>query len=116
MANPHKGETDLTLDGTTYTICLTAHEIVKLEHLYDVGVIEIAGWLDPSNVRLWRVQALLWASLQRHHRDITIDQALDMIANSSNLKVAVNKLVEAIQISFPPRDQDADENPQQASV
>lgn len=112
MANPELGETNLTLDGKTYTICLTAHEIVKIEQLYDVGISEIATWFSLKNVRLWRMQALLWAALQRHHAEITIDQALLMIANSANLKIALPKLIEAVNMSFPPAVASDEENPQ----
>lgn len=112
MANPEKGETDLKLDGKTFIICLTAHEIVKIEQLYDVGITEISTWFQSQNMRLWRMQALLWAALQRHHSEVTIDQALDMIATSENLKAVLPKLIEAINMSFPPAVASDEENPQ----
>lgn len=113
MANPELGETDLTLNDKTYTICLTAHEIVKIEQLYDVGVSDISTWFAPRNMRLWRAQALLWASMQRHHPEVTIDQALDLLTKpSSNLQVAMPKLLEAVNMSFPPPPAGDEENPQ----
>jgi hypothetical protein len=115
MANPLKGETDLRLDGVDYVICLTAHEIVQIERMHDIGIAEIGTWFQPQNLRLWRMQALLWASLRRHHKEITIDQALDLMAKPANQQIVVQKLIEAVNMSFPAPSEDTEENPPKAS-
>lgn len=111
-ANPLKGETDLKAGEVTYTLALSINELVKLEQLLDVGIIEIADWFnDRTKIRVGNMRAILWAALQRHHSELTLEDAGDIIA-AAGLGVIVEKLGAAVQASFP--EAEAVENPPQA--
>jgi len=116
-ANPLRGEVDFEWLEKTYVLCLSAHEMVKIERLYDVSILEIGDWLSEQPVRLWKVQAMLWAALRRHHPEITADQALDLIMlDPANLPKIVRRLADAVAMSFPqPAATGAAENPRHAS-
>lgn len=111
MANPIKGEVDLPVDGKTFTLCLGINEIVELETVTDTGIVEIAGWFaDRSKLRVGNMRAVLWASLQKHHPEISLEGAGEMIGKVGLLPI-VERLADAIQAAFPEAETGAKPNP-----
>jgi hypothetical protein len=97
MANPHKGELALDLDGKTYTLVLDANAIVEAETLLDRGVN------DFDMRRIGTMRALLWAALRRYHPEMTLLDAGELITGNGN-RIG-DKLGEAIRLAFPPEEQ-----------
>jgi len=109
MANPIKGEVPFDVGGRTFTLCLGINAIAELEAVVDAGVVEIANWFnDRSKLRAGNMRAVLWAALRKHHPDIDLLAAGDLI-QEAGLQVVVVKLGEAIQAAFPEAEP---ENPQ----
>lgn len=82
--NPERDEVALKVGDRTYTYILDMAALFKAEKAMSdeegriVGSSEILfGSISGSN-RHTRV--LLWAALQRHHPDVTLDDALTMLA------------------------------------
>lgn len=101
MANHLKGEVDLVAGETTYTLRMSINEIAQLETLLDMGVMEISALLgETSNPRLGAWRAALWASLQCHHKGISLEDAGDIIAVAGFANV-MGKVGEALTAAFP---------------
>lgn len=101
MANPIKGEVALSIGGVAYTLCLGINQIVELEAVTDTGIIEIAGWFnDRAKLRAGNMRAILWAALQKHHPEIDMIKAGDLM-QTVGLMPVIEKLGQAIQAAFP---------------
>lgn len=100
MANPVRGEVDLVIGETTYTIKLGRNALASVEKLLDMGFPEIANTLDatPSFDVL---RALLWAGLHQHHPDIDLMQVGDLMDEASDDEMLGSKIGEALKLTFP---------------
>lgn len=80
MANPNKGEVDLTLDdGSTRKLKFGTNELCALENLLGVqNLEELVALLQPEKLTITTVRAFLWAALQRYHPG-TITDAGDLM-------------------------------------
>lgn len=99
MANPIKGEVDLTIDGKTYTIKLGRNALASVEGLLGKGFPEIAQALS-SDPQIAVMRAILWAGLQRHHPDIDLFGAGDLMDEAGD-DLITEKIGEALRITFP---------------
>lgn len=104
MANPHKGEVDVEIEGRHYTLAFTANSICEIEDHLDRGWFDIASqmasWGPPtdakgkpkketeqeirqrvSRIRMSLLRALFWGMLREHHPAITLRAAGYMMQN-----------------------------------
>jgi len=96
MANPHRGEARFETGGKTYTLRFDINTICALEESLDLGITEIGMRLaDPKAVRVGLLRAVLHAGLQRHHTDIDIAAAGDLMAEAG-----VEETMKAVQTAF----------------
>lgn len=92
MANPQKGEVDLTLGGQTYTLRLGAGALIALQE----SLREHDGTVTPLEQifaqaiggRVLAIRAVLWAGLQRHHPTMTLAGVEDILDAASEAEVA----------------------------
>lgn len=83
MANRERGEVDLVVDGTTYTFCLGLNELVELETLVtstsgrEVRFVEVLAKAESGHAT--SIRALFWAALKKHHPDVTLDKAGEIV-------------------------------------
>ena len=84
MANPHRGETAADLGGKVYTLCFPTNAQCEVEAVLGITFLQAVGQVifaanmaDQLPARTAR--ALLWGALRRHHSEITLDGAGDMI-------------------------------------
>lgn len=115
-ANPLKGETELVVGKKTYILALQANELCALEKLEDVGLEQIQSWFnDRSKLRVTNFRSVLWAALQRHHSDVDLIAAGN-IMSEAGVTATIQKLGEALQASFPEARPDESGNPQTGQV
>jgi hypothetical protein len=80
MANPHKGDVPFEVAGKTYTLRYSHLALVKLEKQLDKGLMTVMqNMTKPEEMRLGDVVALLWSGLQKHHPDLTFEDAADLL-------------------------------------
>jgi hypothetical protein len=82
--NPHQGDVTLEVAGKQYVLRYSHRSLVLLEDKLDKGLMQIMrdidGWkTHPENMRLGTIAAMLWAGLQKHHPDMTLDDATDLL-------------------------------------
>ena len=81
-ANPERGEVDLDIAGTTYTLALGMGALRQIQAAVRVSggrrtfkdVVEGASSGDVEDIVV-----LVWGALRRHHDDVTVDQVDDLI-------------------------------------
>lgn len=102
MSNPHRGQVTLHADGNAYRLQLSFNALAVLKRqtgLSIQGVIrafkEQGDDVDPE-----LLSALLWAGMQDHHPDMTIEQAASLYPDGG-LEELVDKVQEMFTAAFP---------------
>ncbi len=104
MANRHKGEVNLVVDGRTYTLVLDIDAMCALEEhfstpTHDATWDDIAVKVNKGSVRV--VRALVWAMLQRHHPEMSVADAGHMMSDAGGLVGLSNVLKVAMESVTP---------------
>jgi len=96
VANAHKGEIAVDLDGQTYTLALTLNAMVDVETLFGLSFDEVIS-LAASKGSATHLRALVWAMLRKHHSTITLEQAGDLVTggNLGHLSRTIARVVTA---------------------
>lgn len=75
-ANPQQGETPIVIAGTTYVVAMTFNAMIQLQQLFTVDgklpLIE-AVYMRGQAGDLEAYRAIFWASLQRHHPELSLE-------------------------------------------
>ena len=88
MANQVKGEATVRLgDGRELTLCLDFDALCAIEEVLDRPIVEIFDELERAasaakSPRLGTVRALVYGGLRKHHPEITLTEAGDLVANN----------------------------------
>jgi len=72
MANPHKGEVEFSAGGKTYKAVLNTNAMAALEK-------ELGQRVHSLENSLTTTRAVLWASLRKHHADVTLEATGDLM-------------------------------------
>lgn len=112
MANPQRGEVDVVVNGRVYTLAMDLNAMCELQ-----AVLRPA---DPDSVELDDVmhkvakmnpiylRAFLWATLRRHHKDITLMGVSDLVVDAGGIEAFFAKLPQLLAYTQPDaRDQGA---------
>jgi hypothetical protein len=65
MANPERGEIDLTVGGRTYTLKLSMNAAVALEKKLNKSIGDIMR--DAGNLKFQSIRTVIWLLLQKYH-------------------------------------------------
>jgi hypothetical protein len=82
MANREKGEVDLVINGTTYTLTLKTAALMALQKHFSTPekVADLDQIMERANAgSIEDVVAVLWASMQKFHPDVTFERAVNLI-------------------------------------
>lgn len=96
-ANPQQGETAIVIAGATYVVAMTFNATIQLQERYTVNgekptiesIYQRAGEGDLEAYR-----SIFWASLLRHHPEITPEGAGELIEAAGG-PVALDRQLEA---------------------
>jgi hypothetical protein len=102
MANPVRGQVALTVEGQSYRMQLSFNALAVLKRQTGLGI--------QGLIRTFREQgddvdpdlliALVWASLQDHHPDVTIEKAASLYPDGG-LEEIIEKVQEMFAVAFP---------------
>lgn len=111
MANKHRGEVALSVDGATYTMRLSANALCDLEGVLQCNANQAFAAMGQMEIRAMR--AILWASLTETKPGLTLAGAGE-IMDAAGLKTIAAKLGELVAATFPQADagEASTENPQ----
>ncbi len=97
MKDPTVQETTVELNGATYTLVLDLNAQCLFEQETGKNFYEVAsdtGYIATAKEN----RIMLWAMLQKHHPDLTIEQAGALV---TTLEQARAKVTEQIKLSQP---------------
>lgn len=98
QTNPHKGDVPFQAGDRTFVLCYSHMALVKLEDLMGKSIVQIMSDLgdlqhSPQNLRIRTAVSLLWAGLQKHHSQMTFEDAADLLDDMEGGAGAVMDLV-----------------------
>lgn len=107
-ANPEKGEIEFVINGRPYVLVMTFNGMIDLQNLFATGgpvpkVEQILG--RCADGELAAVRGVFWSLLRRHHPQVTIEEAGDLIQEAGGSRDIDALLAKAGAASGPdPRD------------
>ena len=108
MTNPEKGEVDLVINGTTYTLTLKTAALMAFQKRFSTSEkpADLEVLMSKAQAgSLEHVMALFWAALQKFHPEITFDHAVNLIDDAGGIEKLDATLLEAAQSTVPdPKD------------
>jgi hypothetical protein len=99
MANPHRGETTLEIDGVVYRFCFTIDALCALEDGLDLSIVEISDQMRRGVPRLRVIRGLVWAGLMTHHPEVDEQQAGDLIMQAT-VGALLPAIARALNLAF----------------
>ncbi len=87
MANRERGEVAVTVGGKEYTLVLKLNEMVALETVLstpDQRVRMPEVWQEVMQDNQTYCRAVIWASLRKHHKGMTLEQVGELIDQADN--------------------------------
>jgi hypothetical protein len=105
MTNPHRGELEFSVDDKKFVLQYTHDALIELEQELDRGIVgilnELQAWSkEPERIRLGWVRAMLWTGLRKHHPDIDLIAAGELITAAGGVGAVVNLTGEAMGRAF----------------
>ncbi len=103
MANKHRGEVALEIEGKVYTLHAGINAVADVEGVFStidrrVTYQEIAENAMKGSVT--HIRALIWAMLRKHHRDLSITDVGDLIDQVGMMEIE-KKFSEVLRSTVP---------------
>lgn len=100
--NPHRGDVELPVGGKLYTLRYGHASIYALERKTGKSIMQIMREMDNADeMRIGNVIELLWAGLQKHHPEITMDDVCDLLDQVEGGSMSVVGIIgDAFQKAF----------------
>lgn len=110
MANAVKGEASIEVEGQTYVLAFDINAMCEVEYILDRSTDRILRELAAVPA-LNVVRALLWGGLRRHHPDVDLKGAGELIETLGGPGPALEGIGQALVNAFPEARGDEPENP-----
>lgn len=102
MANPHRGEVAIEVEGESYTLRYTVNAVARVENSFGgmpwhkvIGkVFDVENALTEDLIRLFR------GGLWHHHRDLTEEDAGDLM-ESMGMAETAKVVIQALGLATP---------------
>ena len=95
MTNPINGSTTINILGKEYTFLLDMNALCELESITGSNAISLFERTDTGTASLSDLRALIFCGLKRHHPDITLEEAGDIMGEDTE------SVLNALTNSFP---------------
>lgn len=100
MPNPYRCEQEIQIDGQRYELVFNWNTAAEYELAARETISQALEALAAGRLSAVTLRAMLWAGLRTHHRDVSIEQAGEMIARAGRAPV-VRVLADAMRYYFP---------------
>lgn len=107
-ANPEKGEVDVVIGGVRYTLVMTFNGLIDVQNALAVNGVKpkvdrVMDLVAAQDLEAFR--AVFWGTLRRHHPDISLQAAGELMSDAGGLPALDAMLAEVSRGSSPdPRD------------
>ena len=96
MANRFLGEIAIAAgEGKSYSLRLDFNAMCEFEEATGRNALEALSAMESGKGAMLEMRALMWAALRRHHPDVTLAEAGDLLSNN------VDALVDLIEAATP---------------
>ena len=95
MANPLKGEVEVTIGSETYKCRLTIDALVRIEDELDKGILELATAISEAKVRIRTLIVVLRHALRGGGNDFD-DKKVGSIISSAGIVVASTEVAKLL--------------------
>ena len=93
MANPHRGEVEITLAGKTYVMRATFGAVVEIETKTGTGLVDLAERTYSGKPRLTDLTAVVWAGLRAAGEPATYEKVGEMVMDEG-IQAAIGPVLE----------------------
>jgi len=107
MANPHRGEAEFEVGGTTYRVKFNWNAAAEYEHQSGRVLSDALADVVETRLSATSLRAMLWAGLREHHRDVTLEAA-GRLLDALGRRRAIDMMGVALQYYYPEIASDAD--------
>lgn len=88
MANPLKGEVEITIGSDTYKTRLTIDSLVKIESELGLGIIQLAQKLSQADIRITELATVLRYALRGGGNDFDIKKTYKLIEDNGIVAIS----------------------------
>lgn len=99
MANPHRGEVEISAAGKVYNLRFSANALCDLEEALGMGVSEIAASMG-SGMRVSVARAVFWCALRDNHPEVD-ERAAGHVMSDLGIVKAIEAVSKAFGLAFP---------------
>lgn len=100
MANTHKGEVALPVNGRTYTLRCGNNALAELEDAIGLPIHQLwQRWSDGA-VGVREIRAMLWAFAKEREKRFTLEDAGNLLDEAGTESVTA-ALLKAVKLAFP---------------
>lgn len=105
MAKPANADRQIVIGDNRYTLRFSVRAMAALQDHYQLPSLTAVGekLQDSDNLSVKDMVAMLWAGLRTHHRDVSLEDALDML-DEMGLENMQSMLGDAMQGAMPDAD------------
>ena len=103
MANPLKGEVEVTIGSETYKCRLTIDALVRIEDELDKGILELATAISEAKVRIRTLVVVLRHALRGGGNDFD-DKKVGSIISSAGIVVASTEVAKLLAATLTDND------------
>ena len=114
MANPARGERDITIGGRRLTVAFGINAICEIEAALGEEIGVVGTRLAQGRGAVRDLRALLWGGLRRHHPAFTVGAVGDLLdrhlADGGTLEMLGDPLYQGLAAAFPATAESAEGN------
>ncbi len=115
MANPQRGESLLKIGNKEYTLKYDCNAKAEFEASLGETMPLIGKRMEKAEMGFRDLRAMLWAGLRRYHRNITIEQAGDLI-DTAGQDIVAEAVLSSWRNSLPIQNGDGADPPKAAGT
>ena len=120
MANPVRGEREISVAGRSFTVAFGINAICEIEAALGENIGVVGNRLATGRVAVRDLRAILWGGLRRHHAALTVAAVGDLLerhlAGGGTLEEMAEGLFESLSAAFPGEEADQGNAPAPATT
>ena len=115
MANPLKGEIEVTIGSETYKCRLTIDALIRIEDELDTGILELAQNIAMAKVRIRTLLVVLRSALRGGGNDFN-DKKISQIITEAGIVVASTEVAKLLAATLTDNDSEEEDKKKEPAV
>lgn len=89
MANKFFGEVEIESGGSKYTLRMDFNSMCEFEDVAGINAMDAFADFEQGKISVKNMRAMMYAFLRRHHPDVTLEQAGEILSENIGALEAV---------------------------